>query len=87
MQAEVKNQIDAWKTYDSLIGDPRVMFCPEPDSDAIEDEFRALTTGSRFASQQWQDAYLAAFAKSCNLILVTLDGALSKLASGALLLR
>jgi uncharacterized protein len=87
MRSEVKTQLEAWMTYDGLADDPRVTFYPEPDA-AIEDEFRRLTMSGRFSPQQWPDAYLAAFAKSCNLILVTFDRALIKLAGKyALLLR
>lgn len=80
MQAEVRNQIQAWGVYDLLMGDPRVTFCPEPDSDAIEGELRTLTMTHHFAPQRWSDAYLIAFAKVNDFTLVTFDGALKKLA-------
>lgn len=88
MRVEVRNQQEAWEAYDILADDPHVTFCSEPDVDAIEDEFRALTTTTQFSPQQWSDAYLAAFAKSSNLTLVTFDRALAKLAGkGVVLLR
>jgi len=88
MQDEVKTQREAWKVYDQLCDDSHVTFYPERNSGAIESEFRALTTTTQFAPQQWPDAYLAAFAKAEGLVLVTLDRALSKLAGEtALLLR
>lgn len=87
MQAEVKNQMEAWKAYDLLMGDLRIVFFEESDSDALEKEFRALTATENFALQQWPDAYLAAFARTSDLTVVTFDKALSKLAGkGALLL-
>ncbi len=86
MRHEVKTQLEAWKAYDLLASDPRVTFHPEPNSDDVESELRALTTTTRFAPQQWPDAYLAAFAKVAGLTLVTLDRALSKLAGEDLLL-
>lgn len=88
MQDEVKTQREAWEIYDQLLGDPRIAFYPERDPDAVENELRELTTTVQFAPQQWPDAYLAAFAKTEGLILVTFDRALSKLAGeGVVLLR
>jgi uncharacterized protein len=80
MQDEVKTQREAWKVYDQLCDDSRVTFYPERDPDAVENEFRGLTATAQFAPQQWPDAYLAAFARAEDLILVTFDRALSKLA-------
>lgn len=88
MREEVKTQREAWQAYDLLAGDPRVIFFPEPNSDDVGSELRALTSTAQFASQQWPDAYLAAFGKVAGLTLVTFDRALSKLAGNdALLLK
>jgi len=87
MRHEVKNQLEAWKVYDLLSEDPRVFFLAEPSAEEVETELRALTTLTRFAPQQWPDAYLAAFANVSDLTLVTFDGALAKLAEQALLLK
>lgn len=86
MSDEVRTQTEAWKAYDLLISDARVVFHPEFDLDAIETEFRALTATQRSSPQQWPDAYLAAFARAGNLVLVTFDRALSKLARRDVLL-
>jgi hypothetical protein len=86
MADEARTQAEAWKVYDDLNSDMRVIFCPEFDPDAIETELRDLTTKARSAPQQWPDAYLAAFAYAENLILVTFDQALSKLARSQVLL-
>jgi uncharacterized protein len=86
MGDEVRTQADAWKAYDLLAADARVVFYSELDPDAIEAGFRTLTAISRPASQQWPDAYLAAFARSESLVLVTFDRALSKLAQPDVLL-
>ncbi len=86
MRYEVKTQLEAWKAYDLLASDSRVAFYLEPDLDAVESELRALTTTTRFAPRQWPDAYLATFAKVAGFTLVTLDGALSKLAGEDVLL-
>jgi toxin-antitoxin system PIN domain toxin len=80
MRDEVKTQQEAWKAYDQLAGDSRVSFFSETEPERIEAALRALTAGSRFAHQQWPDAYLAAFAKASGLTLVTFDKALGKLA-------
>lgn len=86
MGDEVKTQRQAWKAYDALIHDSRIVFYTESDPETIEDDFRALTTLSRSSPQQWPDAYLAAFAKSGGLTLVTFDRGLSKLAGDDVLL-
>jgi toxin-antitoxin system PIN domain toxin len=80
MRDEVKTQQEAWKAYDQLSSDARVSFFPETDPERVEATLRALTASSRFAHQQWPDAYLAAFAKASGLTLVTFDKALGKLA-------
>jgi len=80
MRAEVKTQQEAWKAYDLLASDARVAFNSEIECGRVEAAFRALTAGSHFAHQQWPDAYLAAFATASNLILVTFDKALGRLA-------
>lgn len=86
MEDEVRTQAEAWKTYDQLTSDTRVIFCPEFDPEAIELELRALTTRTHSAPQQWPDAYLAAFAYAEDLILVTFDQALGKLTRSQVLL-
>jgi hypothetical protein len=86
MGDEVKTQADAWKAYDVLASDPRVVFLTEPDEVAVEDEFRRLTTTPRSAHHQIPDAYLAAFARAGGMTLVTFDRALSKIARRDVLL-
>ncbi len=80
MQEDVKTQREAWEVYDRLMADPRTACYPEGDPEAVENEFRELAATGQFAPQQWPDAYLAAFARAEDLILVTFDRALSKLA-------
>ena len=86
MRDEVKTQQEAWKAYDQLSSDARVSFFSETDPERVEAALRALTASSRFAHQQWPDAYLAAFAKASGLTLVTFDKALGKLAGKECLL-
>jgi len=86
MGDDVLSQKEAWKSYDKLAADSRVTFYFEPDE--LEDQLRLLTASSQSNAQQWPDAYLAAFARSADLTLVTFDRALAKLAApNALLLH
>jgi toxin-antitoxin system PIN domain toxin len=88
MGEETKGQRDAWAIYDQLRDDERVTFYSEVDPERIETGWRALTASSRFALQQWPDAYLAAFARTAGLTLLTLDKGLARLAGDdCLLLR
>lgn len=87
MLDEMKTQSEAWRAYDQLMADSRVVFHSEPELEGLEREFRSLTTSSRSSSRQWPDAYLAAFARVAGLTLVTFDRALSKVLDGAVLLK
>jgi toxin-antitoxin system PIN domain toxin len=86
MRDEVKTQQEAWKAYDQLASDARVSFYSETEPERVEAALRALTAGSRFAHQQWPDAYMAAFATASDLTLVTFDKALGRLAGRQCLL-
>ncbi len=86
MREDVRNQRDAWQTYDELLSDDRVSLLAEPDPDQVEKTFRTLTSTRHAAPQQWADAYLAAFAHAADLTLVTFDRALRELAPGGALL-
>jgi len=65
------SQKDAWKCYDSLGQDERVVFIDEPAD--LEDSWRQLTRSRNPRRRLWTDAYLAAFALSARLPLSTLD--------------
>ena len=80
MGDEVRTQAQAWKAYDELTSDPRIIFHAELELDRVDAEFKAMSTSDRSSPQQWPDAYLAAFAHAEGLVLVTFDRALSKLA-------
>src|SRR5207245_6111816 len=67
----VQNQRDAWKNYDKLANDPRVVFLDEPP--ALQPTFRDFTQSNSPAHVTCPDAYLAAFAAGCPAQLVTLD--------------
>jgi toxin-antitoxin system PIN domain toxin len=77
MRDEVMTPTAAWKNYDQFTSDDRVTFYPEPED--LQNAFRHLTTGKRFAYTQWPDAYLAAFAMTGGLTLVTFDRGLKGL--------
>jgi uncharacterized protein len=64
-------QRDAWKCYDWLRQDGRVVFADEPPD--LEDSWRQLTRSRQPRHRLWTDAYLAAFAFSARLPLSTLD--------------
>jgi toxin-antitoxin system PIN domain toxin len=82
MREDVRNQTEAWETYDSFLQDERVSFRIEADPEPVESALRKLTSNNRSPSQQWPDAYLAAFARAAGLTLVTCDRGLRQMASG-----
>jgi len=67
----VQNQQDAWKSYDSLARDPRIVFLCEPPGSEVQ--FRRLTEAVSPSHALWTDGFLAAMAISGGLRLVTLD--------------
>lgn len=85
MGAELMTQQEAWRVYDGWLEDERIEILPEPEG--IEAHFRALSNLDYAATKGWADSYLAAFAKSTGLTIVTFDGALSKKSASALLLK
>jgi predicted nucleic acid-binding protein len=64
----------------------KYVFLPETQSDDLDFIFRKSTSSPHSSANQWPDAYLAAFAATENLTLVTLDRSLHKIAPGSLLL-
>jgi len=67
----VQSQQDAWRSYDKLANDPRVIFLTEPPS--VETSFRSLAQATAPSRALWTDAFLAAFALENKLRLVTFD--------------
>lgn len=82
MQEDVRNQTEAWQVYDLFLRDERVSFRIETDPEPVESGLRKLTANNRSRSQQWPDAYLAAFARAAGLTLVTFDRGLRQMAAG-----
>jgi toxin-antitoxin system PIN domain toxin len=67
----VKSQSDAWKEYDKWRKDGRVRFVDEPAD--LEPRFRLYSQSSHPSRRDWADAYLAAFASTMGMCLVTFD--------------
>lgn len=71
MGDEVMTQPEAWAAYDRWQQDERVELMDEPSG--LEPRFRTLTRLPNPATKDWADSYLAAFAASGELTLVTFD--------------
>ncbi len=81
---DVMTQRAAWLAYDRWQEDERVGFLDEPVD--LETRFRALTRLRHPAPKDWADSYLAAFAGTSDLTLVTFDSGLKAKAARAVLL-
>lgn len=64
-------QREAWRAYDSWLGDERVEYLDEPA--ALEEQFRFMTRSPHPAPKDWADSYLAVFAATARLRVVTFD--------------
>jgi uncharacterized protein len=61
----------AWRTYDQLWADERVLWATEPaELDAV---WRAISARDDKSHKLWTDDYLAAFAQASDATLITLD--------------
>lgn len=85
MGDEAMTQPQAWAAYDRWLQDPRVTLVDEPPE--IELRFRSLTRRRQPATKDWADSFLAAFATTGQLTLVTFDRGLRAKAKSAILLR
>jgi predicted nucleic acid-binding protein len=85
MGADVLSSREAWRTYRTILSDERIQYAPEPFS--LEPEWRRMTAQDRPMPKIWTDAYLAAFARTGGMQLVTLDRAARSMAPEALLLK
>jgi toxin-antitoxin system PIN domain toxin len=61
----------AWQLYDTTLSDARVAFANEPMG--MEPAWRRWTQARPFTPKLWNDAYLAAFAETGGLEVVTFD--------------
>jgi len=73
--ANVQTQAEAWRAFEALAADPRVVYLEEPPG--LTAVFKSLTQISRPAHNRWTDAFLAAFALGSGLEVVTFDADLT----------
>jgi len=73
MGDEVMNQPEAWAVYDAWQSDDRIRMLEEPPE--LERRFRVRARSKLAAPKTWADAYLAAFAETSQVTLVTFDRA------------
>ena len=66
-----RTMVQAWKIFEQLRADRRLVFATEPDR--IEPTWRQLMTQAGVGPSSWTDAYLAAFAEAHSYSLVTFD--------------
>jgi toxin-antitoxin system PIN domain toxin len=71
MGVNVQSQAQAWRSYDLLVNDPRVVWVEEPPG--LEATFRRLTQSDSPSHARWTDAFLAAIALASQQQLVTFD--------------
>ena len=63
---------ESWNVFDTLNGDPRVCFL-QAEPIGLEMRWRNYTQRPSFSPKIWNDAYLAAFATSQGIDIVTFD--------------
>ena len=71
MGGDAVDRSHAWRLFDELRSDERVLWADEPDElDAV---WRAISARDDKSHKLWTDDYLAAFAQAGDLTLATLD--------------
>jgi len=81
MEADVLNQRQAWQVYRRWFEDSRIEFHREPEAPEFDRAFEEWSSRPRPSPQLWADAYLAAFAKTAGLTLVTFDRDFQRMAA------
>jgi hypothetical protein len=66
-------QRSAWQAYRRWFEDSRIEFHREPESATFEESFEQLSIKPQPSPKLWSDAYLAAFARTAGLVVVTFD--------------
>ncbi len=79
MGADVCSLDAAWQVYDAMLCDERFVFYHE--TEGLDEYLRSYSASGRASPKLWQDAYLAAFARSAHIGLVTLDRGFERFAS------
>lgn len=75
MGEDTVNRSAAWRVFDQLWADERVLWADEPaELDAV---WRTLSARDDTSHTLWTDDYLAAFAQTYGATLATLDGKLA----------
>jgi len=71
MREDVHSLKQCWNVFDEIMSDERFFFWNEPTH--LESIFRKMTESLSFSHKIMQDAYLAAFAKTSRLNVITFD--------------
>ena len=69
--ANVQTQEQAWRVYEALVADPRVIYLDEPQG--LTTPFKSLSSHATPSHSQWTDAFLVAFANCLGIKVVTFD--------------
>jgi toxin-antitoxin system PIN domain toxin len=81
MQGAPLTQNQCWDIYAQWIDSGRAFLQAEPAG--LNSAFQRLTSADAPAPKTWAEGYLAAFAETAGLILVTFDRALAEKSKGA----
>ncbi len=84
LSADVRSQKACWALFDQWIEGGKAILADDPPG--LDDNFRSRATVSSPSPKVWADAYLAAFAETGQMTLVTFDRALAGTVEGAVLL-
>lgn len=71
MGEDVLSRAKAWRIIDQLRADDRIQWVGEPTQ--LEQAWRAISARDDNSHKLWTDDYLAAFAQTAGMTLVTLD--------------
>jgi toxin-antitoxin system PIN domain toxin len=85
MRQDVLSQAQAWEAFDSLLQVAGARLIDEPQG--IDPVFRRFTNRNEVSTKQWADGYLASFAETAGMKLVTFDQALAGAVNGGILLQ
>lgn len=69
--ADAVTRAEAWRVVDGLVEDDRIAWADEPPD--LDPVWRAISARDDHSHKLWTDDYLAAFAQTGGLHLVTLD--------------
>lgn len=84
MGGDLLTESQAWAVFDQILVHSGNRMIEEPKG--IDPVFRRLTDRKESSTKHWADGYLAAFAMSAGIQLVTFDKALAGKVKGAVLL-